>query len=443
MMKIKIKIKFAYLVSLLLLLSSCGFDNKSKNSRTSSIQNINSVETFSVEKIIKYENKKEVDNQFLKYTYTEFQKVNESVITVEIVGLSHEVKIDINVSSFNPTVHTSKVDNVNNFYIDYNKEKIFEESTKISQKYSIVPIEPIINIENGNIQFTESKTGKIVNVNELSEKIYYALKNNEKYVKIEVGDNNPKYKINDLREISETLGIFSTSIGNSSQNRIQNLTVASNSINNVIIKPNEIFSMNDVLGDLTYERGYVDAPVFINGVLTNDIAGGVCQVTSTLYNAVLLSELEVVERRNHSGQVSYVTAGFDATLAKDVIDFKFKNTTDYPIVIMSSVSNGKVQVLICGKKTNPTNKVIRFYSEKVKDVISEDYDIVLDVNKAPNFREVVQEPKNGSIYRVYKKTYENDVEVSKELINESYYKERAGKIVVGEDVYKKFRKDIN
>ncbi len=438
------KIKFTYLIIMLVLLNSCAYSNEKANLNQE--YDLGVVETFAFNRKIKYENEKEIDNQFLKYTYTEFKKVNDSVLNIEVIGLDKEVKLEQKMSGFNPTVHTNKVDNVNNFYIEYNKEKILDVSTKISQKYSILPIEPIINIDKinkGTIEFTESKTGKEINIEELNEKIYYALKNNEKYVKIEVRESYPKYKISDLREISEILGIFTTSVGNSSQNRIQNLNVASNSISNIIIKPNEIFSMSDVLGDLTYESGYVDAPVYINGVLTNDIAGGVCQVTSTLYNAVLLSELEVVERRNHSSQVNYVAAGLDATIAKGVIDFKFKNNKDYPIVILSSVTDGKVQVMICGKETRPTNRVIKFYSEKVKDVVSNEYDIVLDTNKAANSKEVILQPKNGSIYRVYKKTFVDGVELSKELINESYYKERAGKIVVGEDVYKEFRKDID
>ncbi len=433
------KILRLYIPIMLLLLSSCGYEN---NKQTGLDLDESVVETFAKPKPIKYQNQKEIDNEFLKYTYTEFQKVNNSVFNIEIIGLEDNINLEVKVSSFNPTVHTTKDDNVNNFYIDYNKDKILELSTEISQKYSILPVEPIFNITNGRLDISESKTGKQINFESLSKKIYYALKNNEKYVKIEVEDSYPQYTKQDLREISETLGIFTTSIGNSSQNRIQNLTVASNNINNVIIEPNEIFSMNDVLGDFTYEKGYVDAPVIINGVLSNDIAGGVCQVTSTLYNAVLLSELEVVERRNHSSQVNYVPSGFDATIVKGVIDFKFKNTTNYPIVILSSVSSGKVQVLICGKKAQPTNKVVRFYSEKVKDVSTDKYDVVLDVNKEPNFRQVVQEPKNGSVYRVYKKTFVDDVEVSNEIVNESYYKERAGKIVVGEEVYKEFRKDI-
>ncbi len=440
------KTKLKYLAILIIFLSSCSYNNKNKiNPNPSSTLDESAVETFAIPKTIKYENQKEIDNKFLKYTYTEFQKVNNSILYIEILGLKEDINLEVKVSSLNPTVHTTKIENVNNFYIDYNKEKILELSTEISRKYSILPVEPIINLVNGRLEINESRTGKQINFEYLSKKIYYALKNNEKYVKIGVEDSNPKYQKQDLREISETLGIFTTSIGNSSQNRIQNLTVASNSINNVIIEPNEIFSMNDVLGDFTYEKGYVDAPVYINGVLTNDIAGGVCQVTSTLYNTVLLSELEVVERRNHSSQVNYVPAGLDATIAKGVIDFKFKNTSNYPIVILSSVTggmNGRVQVLICGKKTEPTNKVIRFYSEKVKDVNTNEYDVVLDVNKEPSFRQVVQQPKNGSIYRVYKKTFVDDVEVSRELVNESYYKERAGKIIVGEEVYKEFRKDI-
>ncbi len=204
--------------------------------------------------------------------------------------------------------------------------------------------------------------------------------------------------------------------------------------------PGETFSMNEVLGDFTYDKGYVDAPVIVNGILTNDIAGGVCQISSTLYNAVLYAELEIIERKNHSTIVKYLPGGFDATLVNGVIDFKFKNNTNAPIVIISVVTNEKVTVNVYGKDERPMNRELKFWSEKTEVLEETGYDYTLDATKDPEYKETVTEPKEGYIYKVYKDVYVDGEKVSSELVNESKYKARKGKIVLGENAYKIYSK---
>lgn len=389
---------------------------------------------FSTQPKIKYERQKEIIDENVKNSYTEFETINNSTIDIELDGVVETVS----VSKFNPKVYTDSEGNKNQFYIDYDKEKISQFAKEINKKYSVKAIEPTVNVVNGTLEFTEGANGKKFNEEKFCENLYIALKNREKYVKIESDTKTPKCNIEDLRQISGSLGTFSTKLGESTENRIKNLTVASNSINNVIVMPNETFSMNEVLGDISYDKGYVDAPVIINGVTTKDIAGGVCQISSTLYNAVLNAELTIVERKNHSSMVKYVPAGLDATLVNGVIDFKFKNNTDVPVVIVSSVANGNVTVSIYGKDERPENRKIKFWSEKVEVIEETGYDISLDDTKDPNYKETVFEPKNGYVYEVYKTVFVDDVKVSTELVNKSKYKPRKGKIVVGKEAYKTY-----
>ncbi len=391
---------------------------------------------FTNEKPIKYEYKKEVEDNFLKRSYSDFEAVNNSSIDIYL----DDMKFTYKVSEFNPKVYTDKKNNENTYYIDYNLEKISNVAKELSKDNSVQPSEPYFNIIYGKLQIYDEKRGLIFDKEEINKNLYNALKNRQKYVKIESKIINPKYMVKDLRSISDLLGTFNTSISDSSDGRIQNLTIASNCINNKIIMPNETFSMNEVLGDFTYEKGYVDAPVIVNGILTNDIAGGVCQISSTLYNAVLYSELKVIERTNHSSLVKYLPGGFDATLAMDIFDFKFKNNTSAPIVIISVVNDGKVVVSIYGKDERPTNRKLKFWSEQTEVIKETGYDYTLDDNQEPNYKKTVSEPKDGYIYKLYKTVLVDGKEVSTELVNISKYKSRKGKIVLGENAYKEYSK---
>ncbi len=422
-------IKKIYIILFLLtILTSCSkaMDNQKAVTRA----------YFGSEEPIKYEYKKEVEDDMLKQSYVDFNEVNNSTIDIDLDGNINTYK----VSSFNPKVYTNKVKNENQFYIDYDIEKINKVAKELSKEYSVQPVEPYFNVVDGKLETFEGKSGFVFDSEEINKNLYNALKNREKYVKIESKIKNPKYKVTDLRKISDLLGIFSTSLGDSSEGRKQNLTVASNCINNKIIMPMETFSMNEVLGEFTYDKGYVDAPVIVNGVLTNDIAGGVCQISSTLYNAVLHAELKVIERTNHSSLVKYLPGGFDATLATGVIDFKFKNNTNAPIAIISVVTEDKVIVSIYGQEERPTNRTLKFWSEKTEVISETGYDFTLDESQEPNYKKTVTEPKEGYIYKLYKTVYVDGKEVSTELINESKYKSRKGKIVLGENAYKIYSK---
>lgn len=131
-------------------------------------------------------------------------------------------------------------------------------------------------------------------------------------------------------------------------NRTNNLTLAANAINGTIIRPGETFSFNKIVGERTPEKGYKAAAVYAGEATVDQVGGGICQVASTIYYAALLSDLEIVERAEHRYLVDYVPPGMDATIYWGSYDFKFRNNTDYPIRIESSVSGGQVHVKLIG-----------------------------------------------------------------------------------------------
>lgn len=148
----------------------------------------------------------------------------------------------------------------------------------------------------------------------------------------------------------DQLATFRTNYDGGDKDRTTNLQLACNKINGKVIMPNETFSYNKTLGARTSAAGYKNAKVYEAGQVVDGIGGGICQISSTLYNAVLRANLEIVERRNHQFVTSYVEAGMDATVVYGMTDFKFKNTRKYPVKIFASAKNGVASVSLYGIK---------------------------------------------------------------------------------------------
>ena len=161
-----------------------------------------------------------------------------------------------------------------------------------------------------------------------------------------------------MEAFPDLLSTFSTRYVTSNKNRTTNLRLAANKINGTVIMPGETFSFNKIVGKRTIEAGYKDAAIYQDGKVVDGLAGGICQISSTLFNAVVYANLEITERRNHQFVPSYVTAGRDATVVYGAQDFKFKNTRNYPIKIICSVNNGIAKFDIYGLKESNEYEVV-------------------------------------------------------------------------------------
>lgn len=152
-----------------------------------------------------------------------------------------------------------------------------------------------------------------------------------------------------LAELTELLGDFSTPVLGSPA-RVENIRLSLKAINNILLLPGETFSFNDVVGERTKERGYRSAPIILGETVAPGVGGGICQTSTTLYNAVRLAKLEIVERRIHSIPPSYIKHGLDATVAWPHTDFKFRNNLARPVIIKGEIQKWRVRVWIMGKK---------------------------------------------------------------------------------------------
>ena len=148
----------------------------------------------------------------------------------------------------------------------------------------------------------------------------------------------------------DLLSTYSTNYAASNKNRTTNLILAANKINGTVLMPGETFSYNKIVGARTIAAGYKEAPIYVSGEVVDGVGGGICQITTTLYNAVVYANLEIVQRTNHQFVPSYAPASRDATVVYGSIDFQFKNNRNYPIKIVCSVSGGVANFQIFGLK---------------------------------------------------------------------------------------------
>lgn len=229
--------------------------------------------------------------------------------------------------------------------------------------------------------------------------------------------------------------IMETSLKGSSSNRIFNVTKGADMINGTVLKPGQVFSANDTLGIRTTKNGWKMAHAYVGGTTEEQAGGGVCQLSSTLYNAAVMADLEIVFRRNHSMFVSYVSRGLDATINSvgNMIDFKMRNNTDSDVIIFSWVS-GKtltMKVYRCPFGTDEWDE-IRLSSEKVRTIQpSGDWEITVDETKGPGYEEILQDRRNGELWQSYKTYYKNGTKVKTEKLDSSTYSAFAGKKIVG------------
>lgn len=242
---------------------------------------------------------------------------------------------------------------------------------------------------------------------------------------------SPKVTTNQIgtEAFPNLLGSYSTTYSTSNANRSTNIRLAASKINGIVIMPGETFSYNQVVGKRTAAAGFKSAAVYSNGEVTTGIGGGICQVSSTLYNAVLYANLEIVERTNHGFNPGYVSAGRDATVSWGGPDFKFKNNRNYAIKIVCSGSGGKIYFQIFGLKTDNDYEV-EIQSSVVQSIA---YKTVYqnDSSLAKGKSKVIQSGSNGCKSEAYKILKKNGKVISKTLLSRDTYNPHNKIVAVG------------
>ncbi|WP_308462471.1 VanW family protein [Clostridium weizhouense] len=305
----------------------------------------------------------------------------------------------------------------------YDEEKLKAYEEKLKNEVNQSPKNATLVFDNNGFSISDEVQGKSISIETLDEKLKEVLNghvDDEAELVIDLETVRPKITKEDLSKINGIIGSYSSDYGSSPAGRSNNIELATKAINGTIIMPGEEFSFNEIVGPRTVERGYQEAATYVANKVEPGIGGGICQVSTALYRAVMHANIRPIERRNHSMSVGYAKPGLDATVSYGDIDYKFKNTYDFPIYIQGNIYNkvmtysiyGNVEALN-GKKYDMESEIIQTIPPEVK---------VINDPSLPEGKEVSE---GGGItgYRAnsYQITYENGLQTSKELIGTDYY----------------------
>jgi len=304
---------------------------------------------------------------------------------------------------------------------NYNKEKVNQFSERIAKIYYKPSTNATIQKVGALFRITNENYGEVLDTKKLINDILKILDTKKSgEVTITFRKIRPSVRKEDLEKISDCLGEFTTKFDPTNIPRTENVKIAASKINGSLILPNEIFSLSETIGPVTIENGFKVAKVIVNNEFVDGVGGGLCQIASTLYNAVLLSQLQVIERRNHSAEVTYVPLGRDATVASGSIDFKFKNNTDTAIYLESYCNKNTITIKLYGKNEH-IGESIKFETEIVekipyKTVTEEDPTLPKGTKKLKG------PPHYGYKVKTYMLKYKDGKLLSKKLVSYDYYK---------------------
>jgi vancomycin resistance protein YoaR len=294
-------------------------------------------------------------------------------------------------------------------------------------KYDQKAVNLSLKRENGSFTIVYGQTGYALDVESSIDIIYdYITQEWDGQpcsIELDVAVDEPKGSAEELSQVKDVLGTFTTAYKSSGSSRSANVSNGCSLINGTTLYPGEEFSTYKAVSPFSEANGYYMAGSYVSGKVVDSLGGGICQVSTTLYNAVLLAELEVSERYNHSMIVTYVDPSADAAIAESSgKDFKFINNTDYPIYIEGyTTSDKQITFNIYGKETRDSGHKVRYESEVLETINPTTDNIYADASQPVGYL-VSESAHIGYKARLWKITTENGVEVSREQVNSSSYK---------------------
>ena len=362
----------------------------------------------------------------LKYSDIDFKYEYEDAVT-KAYDIGHKGNLLKRVADV-VTAQLGREDIKLNFA--YNSEYIRNKLVDIFEEIGQEAKDATVVLKDQVFVITDEVEGRKLDVNQSYDLIKAQI---EKVafedVELVVGTTQPEIKRADLENIKDKLGEYSTKFNAADVDRTHNIKIATISASNILIKPGQTFSVNEMVGPRLAKFGYKEAKVIINNELVPGIGGGVCQVSSTLYNVALLSNMKIVERRNHSLPSAYVPLGRDATISEDYIDFKFQNTTQYPIYLYGEVKGSWVKFSLYGRNESP-GRTVKIKTEMIKK--TEPQIKIIEDPTLPEGTEVEEKKAyTGYVVKSWRVIMENSKEVSVEELPLSTYRVANGVKRVG------------
>lgn len=276
-----------------------------------------------------------------------------------------------------------------------------------------------VYLRNGRIIREYEITPFRLDKEKMSKVILDAVESNKTVFEIPMVESPPRISRKDLDKITDVVSSYTTKFSTAKVNRTSNIRLAASFINGTLLMPGETFSYNDTVGERLASRGFKVAGIYANGRTDEGLGGGICQVSTTLYNAALLANLKIVQRQNHSMPVPYVPLGRDATVDYGNIDLKFQNSSETPIAIVSEVDGGSITFKILGTKQNDTSvEIITTGHSSWGNAVKTTF----DPNVAPGKTVVVEKGSIGRRCVTWRIVKQNGVEIKREDLGTSIYR---------------------
>lgn len=321
-----------------------------------------------------------------------------------------------------------------NMYLSVDKQKTANMIYDKSDELNIKAVDNSLQRNGDSFDFVPGQEGKEVDVVKSVYAINDFLQNSwdgsANEIELVTNTVQPRGSKEELSKIKDNLGGFSTDFSSSAAGRAANVKNACSLINGSVIYPGEQFSVYEAISPITTDNGYQIAGAYENGQVVDSVGGGVCQVATTLYNAVIRAELEIVQRYNHSMIVSYVKPSDDAAIAGTYKDLKFKNNLDNPVYIEGYCSGGVITFNVYGVETRPANREISFRSE----TLSEEDPVTqfnFDAGQPIGYFNTEQSAHKGVTARLWKTVTVDGTVQSDEVFNNSKYKSSPKIVTVG------------
>lgn len=296
------------------------------------------------------------------------------------------------------------------------------------------PVNAAVTQENGNVVIRDDVPGEALDLKKtvaaVNDLISDGFDESEGRVTAVLMEAQADIVTEDLEVITDVLGTFSTDYSSSSEGRKKNVESGAGHIGGILLKPGEEQSVSELTAPYTEENGYAPAPSYEGNAVVESMGGGICQVSTTLYNALLRAEIEITERYEHSMMVSYVEPSMDAAIAEGVKDLKFKNNLDDPIYIEALAENGTLTFNIYGKEYRSSGRTVEYESETLETIEPENTTYVA-VDESIGTMYTQSGGSQGHTAQLWKIVFENGTETSREAINYSYYLASDSVVAVG------------
>ena len=325
-----------------------------------------------------------------------------------------------------------------NLQLDLSYQVDEESVRKALETYCVALNREVVNYEltreNGEFKITNGARGVTLNedgsVDKVTDYLEHVWKDGPGSVDLDVEITEPKGSQEELAKVKDVLGQGVTDYSASSAARATNVKNGTSKLNGKVLYPGEEISVCDNMVPFTEENGYEPAASYANGTVVESFGGGICQVSTTLYQAVLQAELEVTERHNHSMIVKYVEPSMDAAIAGNYKDLKFKNNLDAPVYIEGYCSGGIIYFNVYGKETRPSNREISFESETVSKTDPK-VQFTMDASLTAGSVSVTQSGQSGCIAQLWKIVKVDGKQQSRDLFNKSNYQATPKLITIG------------